>query len=53
MVTINKDTFHIWHLRLGHLGHQNIIQLAHISEGIDLSKTLCEDVYIPYIQTNM
>ena len=37
LAAINKDTLKIWHSCLGHLGHQNIIRLANMSQGIDLS----------------
>ena len=53
MAAINKDILCIWHLRLGHLGHQNIIRLAHMSKGIDLSKTPPEDVCISCTEANM
>ena len=53
MAAIKKDTLHLWHSRLGHLGHQNIIRLAHMSEGIDLSKTPPEDVCISCTEANM
>ena len=53
MAAINKDTICIWHLHLGHLSHQNIIRLAHMSEDIDLSKTPPEDVCIPCTEANM
>ena len=38
LAAINKDTLRIWHSYLGPLGHQNIIRLANISQGIDLSQ---------------
>ena len=53
IAAINKNTFQIWHSCLGHLGHQNIIQLANMSKGIDLSKPPPEDVCIPSIEANM
>lgn len=53
MAAINKDTFRLWHSCLGRIGHQNMIQLAHMSEGIDLSKPPPEDVCIPCTKANM
>ncbi len=38
LAAINKDTLKILHSCLGHLGYQNIIRLANISQGIDLSQ---------------
>ena len=39
--SINKETLGTWHLRLGHLGRQNIIKLAKgMANGIDLTKHL-------------
>ena len=37
LASINKDILKIWHSHLSHLGHQNIIRLANISQGINLS----------------
>ena len=35
---LNPHTVDMWHSRLGHLGKQNIVKLAGMSEGIDLSQ---------------
>ncbi len=53
LAAINKDTLKIWHSRLGDLGHQNIIRLANISQSIDLSQSLLQDVCIPCTEANM
>ena len=53
LAAINKDTLKIWHSRLGHLSHQNIIRLAHMSQGIDLSQPPPQDVCIPCTEANM
>lgn len=53
MVIINKDIFYIWHLRLGHFGHQNIICFTHISKTIYLSQPPIEDIYILCKEANM
>ena len=41
-VSVNFDILRMWHERLGHLGNQNIIKLAH-SVSIDLSKSFFSD----------
>lgn len=53
LAAINKNTLKIWHSSLGHLGHQNIIRLAHMSQGIDLSQPPPQDVYVPCTEANM
>ncbi len=52
--SINKETLGIWHLRLGHLGRQNIIKLAKgMANGIDLTKHLPHCVGEPYSIGNL
>ncbi len=36
----------MWHSRLGHLGKQNVVKLASMSEGIDLSQLPLSDAFI-------
>ncbi len=38
----------IWHSRLGHLGKQNVVKLAGISDGMDLFLPPPSDACIPY-----
>ena len=45
-VFVNSDTLRMWHERLGHLGNQNVIKLAH-SVSIDLSKPPLSDPCLP------
>ena len=45
-VSVNPDTLRMWHERLGHLGNQNVIKLAH-SVGNDLSKPPPSDPCLP------
>lgn len=40
---INEDTIQLWHSRLRHLGKPNVLWLAKMSKGIDLSKPLPSD----------
>ena len=37
----------MWHLRLSHLGKQNVVKLAGMSDGIDLSLLPPSDACIP------
>ena len=53
LAAINKDTLKIWHFHLGHLGHQNIIWLENMSQGINLSQLPPKDVCIPCKEANM
>ena len=36
-IALNPHTVNMWHSRLGHLGKQNVVELARMSKGIDLS----------------
>ncbi len=53
LATINKDTLKIWHFRLGHLGHQNIIRLANMYQLSDLSEPSPQNICIPCTEANM
>ena len=44
---LNPHTVDMWHSRLGHLGKQNIVKLAGMSEGIDLSQPPPSDACAP------
>ncbi len=46
-IALNPHTVDMWHSRLGHLGKQNVVKLAGMSEGIDLSQPSPSDACIP------
>lgn len=53
-LSINEETLKTWHSRLGHLGRQNIINLAKgMSNGIDLTKPLPYSACKPYSIGNL
>ena len=43
----NAHTMDMWHSRLGHLGKQNIVKLAGMAKGMDLSQPPPSDACIP------
>lgn len=44
---LNPHTVDMWHSRLGHLGKQNVVKLAGMSDGMDLSLPPPSDACIP------
>lgn len=53
LAAINQDTIQLWHSRLEHLGKQNVLRLATMSKGIDLSKPPPTDACPPCAKTGM
>ncbi len=47
VIALNPHRVNMWHSRLGHLGKQNVVELARMSEGIDLSQSTPSDACIP------
>ncbi len=45
-IALNYQTVDMWHSRLGHLGKRNVLKLAGMSEGINLSQTPPSDACI-------
>ncbi len=45
-IALNPHNVDIWHSRLCHLGKQNVVKLARMSEGIDLSQPPPSDACI-------
>ena len=50
---LNPHTVNMWHLRLGHLGKQNVVKLADMSDGIDLTIPFVSDVGILYTHSTL
>ena len=47
LAAINSEAIKMWHARLGHLGNQNILKLAGMSKGMDLTKPPPQDACPP------
>ncbi len=48
-IALNPHTVDMWHSCLGHFGRQNVVKLAGMSEGIDLSQPPPSDACIPSV----
>ena len=51
--TLNPYTVNMWYLRLGHLGKQNIVKLAGMSDGIDHTILPPSDTCISCIRSTL